>query len=78
MPAAKKSERAPKLGDRVRVFVDASMIDEPAEIIRVGRDSEIGVHLWPDSPERTALSGVQWFADEAGAVAHGQKGAWPE
>lgn len=78
MPAARKTERTPKLGDRVRVFVDTSMIDAPATIIRVGRDNEIGVHVWPDADEVFALSGVQWFGTEGEATAYGIKGAWPE
>lgn len=77
MPAAKKTERTPQIGEDVRVFIDASMIDEPGRIIRVGKGGELGVHLWPDSGERVALSGVQWFATEREATAHGAKGAWP-
>lgn len=77
MPAAKKTERTPSVGDRVRVYVDASMIDEPGEITRIGKGGEIGVHLWPDSPERVALSDVQWFATDREATAHGVRGAWP-
>lgn len=77
MPAAKKAERTPQIGDDVRVYVDASMNDEPGRIIRVGKNGEIGVHLWPDSDERVALSDVQWFATEREATVHGVRGAWP-
>lgn len=76
MPAAKKAERAPKVGDRVRMYVDESMIDEPAEIIRVEKD-DIVVHVWPDSDARIAMY-ARWFADEKGATAHGRRGAWPD
>ncbi len=75
MPAAKRAERAPKVGDRVRVYVDATLIDEPAEIIRVEKD-HIVVHAWPDSNARVAFR-VHWFADEKSATAHGWRGAWP-
>lgn len=76
--AARKTSSAPLIGDRVRVFVDASMIDEPGEIIRVGRGGEVGVHLWPDEPTRVSMSGVQWCATQSAALAHGVRGCWPE
>lgn len=76
MPAAKKTERTPKVGDRVRVYVDESLIDEPGEIIRVEKD-RIVVHVWPDSDEHVAMF-AYWYADEKGATAHGWRGAWPD
>jgi hypothetical protein len=76
MPAAKRGERTPRVGDRVRVYVDATMIDESATIIRVDRD-RVAVHVWPDLDARVAMH-ARWFADEKGATAHGAGGAWPD
>lgn len=76
MPTAKRREPVPAVGDDVRVYVDASMIDEPARIVRVEEDHVI-VHVWPDSDERTKL-GAYWFPTEEQATAHGYLGAWPE
>ncbi len=77
MPTSKKSDRSPLPGERVRVYVDSTMIDEEAEIVREDR-GDLVVHLWPDSDERTVMSGVKWFPVEQEARAHGAKGAWPE
>lgn len=77
MPAAKKSDSSPRPGERVRVFVDSSMIDEPAEIIREDK-GDLVVHLWPDTDERSVMSGVKWFPNVDEATAHGARGAWPD
>ncbi len=77
MPTSKKSDRSPQSGERVRVFVDSTMIDEEAEIIREDR-GDLVVHLWPDSDQRTVMSDVKWFPTEEEARAHGAKGAFPE
>lgn len=74
MPISKKRTAQP--GDRVRVYVDESMIDEPAEVIREDRDGVI-VHVWPDSDSRVAMH-VRWFATQEEATAHGHLGAWPD
>lgn len=76
MPTAKKSDKSPQPGERVRVYVDESMIDEPAEIVREDK-GEIIVHVWPDADSRTVLR-ARWFPNQEEATTHGHLGAWPE
>lgn len=76
MPTAKKSDKSPQPGERVRVYVDGSMIDEPAEIIREDRGA-IVLHVWPDSEARVAMR-ARWFPTEGEATAHGYGAAWPD